>query len=79
MARITRGTVCNRVDRINAINGTLGVSKRLVTQSRNGYLALDLYEGGVCVRLLTAGTAREVNLWLDGLEAALNITERSAA
>jgi hypothetical protein len=77
MTRVTRATVGQRVDRINRLNETLGVSKKIVTQSRNGYLALDLYEGGTCLRTLTCGTARECYLWLDGLEAALSLKEAS--
>lgn len=43
----------------NAKLKALGSIERLEVQCRNGYTAVDVYDGGVCDRNLTTGTPRE--------------------
>jgi hypothetical protein len=47
-----------------------GTTIELQAQRRNGYLALDLYRNGHMIDMLTAGTAREVYTYLQGMRRA---------
>lgn len=51
-------------------------SLHLFVQGRNGYFAVDLYDGKKCMETLVIGTKREVSMYLSGMVNALEIQER---
>jgi hypothetical protein len=59
-----------------AVNVSLRDGIKIRTGRRNGHTELDLYDRKGYVRLLHAGTAREVHTYLRGMRAALDIVNR---
>jgi hypothetical protein len=59
------------VDRIaESVSGLLPGTLSVIPGARNGYLALDLYDGTICRRTLDAGTKREMYTYLLGMRQA---------
>lgn len=71
--RVTRSDV---VSRANYVSNALRDGLHIVPQGRNGYTALDLYDGSGCVRLLTAGTKSECYAYLGAMLDTLQLLGR---
>ncbi len=55
------------VDRLAAcISESLAGEQKIERQGRNGYQALDLYDGAACLTVLHIGTSRECYTYLQG-------------
>jgi len=76
VTRVTRKDVDAR---LHLVNGAFRNGCRIEVQGRNGYVALDLYDGPSCLTNLYNGTTREVYDWLGGAQEALSILHRRAS
>lgn len=73
MPRVTTGEVEARATRVSAM---LRDGLHVVASGRNGYTALDLFDGHGVVRPLKLGTKREVYEYLGAMAEALTIVGR---
>ena len=73
MERITKANLDNRAE---AVNRGLRDGLHVVLGGRYGYTALDLYDRNGMVRVLTAGTKREVYDYMGAMIETLIIVGR---
>ncbi len=71
MDRITQKDLSARVGNVN--RRLEGTGRSVCDQGRNGYTALDEYQGGSCIRTLTVGTKREVADFLHAMMVGIDL------
>lgn len=76
---MTRVSAAQLDERAVSVSAMLHGDLRVVVQGRNGGTALDLYDATGCIRMLTAGTKREVADYLGAMIETLSIVGREAS
>jgi len=70
--RITITDVRERA--INLNRRIVSTGRHVQAQQRNGYVALDEYQGAACIRTITVGTKREVADFLYAMMVGIDLS-----
>ena len=69
--RVTIETVRARVANLN--RRLDGVRASVVVERRNGYVALDEYDGETCMRTLVVGSTREISEYVHAMVVGIDL------
>ncbi len=72
METITRSTLDARVENLNRRIESTG--RHVEVQGRNGGYSLDEYRGDACIRLIRAGTKREMAEFLHAMMVGIDLS-----
>ena len=75
--RVTIETVRARVANLNRRLDR--VSARVELERRNGYVALDEYDGETCMRTLVVGSLREISEYVHAMVVGIDLANQKGA
>jgi hypothetical protein len=65
------------ISRVNEALAVLTPGSSIKDEARNGYIAIDLYKGGRCIKMLHSGTAKECYTFARGMLQTAYLVQES--